>query len=179
MLLSLTDEFRRIRCLRHEDVPVLMAWDDDPDLFQLTGKKFRRDDNQKDWWNHLVRDRSRLMFGIVNDGGRLIGDVELLQILWRAGEAEIRISIGDKSCWNRGYGTQALQEAVVAAFHFLSLHRVYLRVRVDNPRAIRSYEKVGFRAVARLQATGRLAGYADLRLMEITRAHYLPMVARA
>lgn len=179
MILSVTDKFRRIRHLRHEDVQELMAWDNDPDLFELTGKKFSHDDTQQEWWSHLVRDRSRLMFAIVDDTGRLIGDVELLQILWRAREAEVRISIGDKACWNRGFGTEALAEAMFAAFHFLALDRVYLRVRTDNRRAIKSYQKVGFRPVGRLEPTGRLKGQAALQLMEVTRHHYLPLSARA
>lgn len=174
MLLSLTGDFRRIRRLRHEDVPTLMAWDNDPDLFVLTGKKFAHDEAEKDWWSKLRHDRSRLVFAIVDDDGNLIGDVELQQILWRAREAEIRISIGDKALWNKGYGTEALSETVFAAFQFLSLERVYLRVRVDNYRAIKSYEKVGFRAVGRLAATGRLEGYTDLQLMEVTRSSYGP-----
>lgn len=153
-----------------------MAWDNDPDLFELTGKKFQCGEDYGNWWRELVHDRARIMFGIVNDGGTLIGDVELLQIVWRTREAEIRISIGDKACWNRGYGTQALTEALAVAFHFLSLERLYLRVRVDNRRAIRSYEKVGFRLVARLAATGRLRGYTDLNLMEVTRPDFLARV---
>ncbi len=172
MILSLTNEYRRIRRLRHDDVPALMAWDNDPDLFELTGKKFSVDENYQDWWASLVRDRTRLVFGIVDDIGRLIGDVELLQILWRAREAEVRISIGDKKYWNRGYGTEALMEALLAAFRILSLERVYLRVRSDNGRAIHSYRKVGFRPVARLAATGRLLGCAELQLMEMTRGRY-------
>ncbi len=176
MILSLTEDYRRIRRIRHEDVAALMAWDNDPDLFELTGKKFQHGEDYGNWWSELVHDRARIMFGIVNDGGALIGDVELIQIVWRAREAEIRISIGDKAFWNRGYGTQALGEAIAAAFHFLSLERLYLRVRVDNIRAIRSYEKVGFRPVARLAATGRLHGYTDLNLMEVTRVDFLAQV---
>lgn len=176
MILSLTDDYRRIRRLKHEDIATLMAWDNDPDLFELTGKKFQHGQDHGNWWSELVHDRARIMFAIVNDGGALIGDVELLQIVWRTREAEIRISIGDKAFWNRGYGTQALGEAIAAAFDFLSLERLYLRVRVDNIRAIRSYEKVGFRSVARLQATGRLKGYTDLKLMEVTRPHFVAQV---
>ena len=172
VLLSVTDEFKRIRRLRHDDVPYLMEWDNDPELFELTGKKFSLDDNNDDWWASLVRDRTRLVFAIVDDLGQLIGDVELLQIVWRAREAEVRISIGDKQYWNHGYGTEALRETLGAAFQMLSLKRVYLRVRSDNERAIHSYRKAGFRRVARLAATGRLRGCAELQLMEMTRTRY-------
>lgn len=179
MVLSLTEEFRRIRRLRHEDVPQLMIWDNDPALFELTGKKFAHGDDEQVWWNKLLRDRSRLVLAIVNDAGDLIGDVEFQQILWRAREAELRISIGDKDFWAQGLGSEAMREALAAAFHLLSLNRVYLRVRVDNTRAIRAYQKVGFRTVARLAATGRLSGYTDLQLMEVTRARYAPVSLRA
>jgi RimJ/RimL family protein N-acetyltransferase len=179
LLAGLTREFRRIRRLQHDDVPRLMAWDNDPELFQLTGKKFRHDDKEETWWHRLQHDRSRLAFAIVDDEGQLIGDVAFEQIGWRAREAEIRISIGDKRYWNRGYGTEALQEALWAAFHELSLNRVYLRVRADNSRAIRTYEKVGFRTVGRLQATGRLERYTDLHLMEVTEAQYRALMAKA
>jgi RimJ/RimL family protein N-acetyltransferase len=179
LILALNNQFRRIRDLNHEDVPTLMDWDNDPDLFALTGKKFHQDITEHDWWDNLIRDRTRLMFAIVDDCGRLIGDVEILQILWRAREAEVRISIGDKSFWNRGFGTEALNEALYAAFHFLSLDRVYLRVRVDNLRAIKSYQKAGFRSVGRLEPTGRLSGQTALQLMEVTRHHFFPESARA
>ncbi|NMP21253.1 GNAT family N-acetyltransferase [Sulfobacillus harzensis] len=179
MVLSLTDDYRRIRRLEPSDVHQLMTWDNDPALSRLTGKKFEHGDDEAAWWNQLVRDRSRLVFAIIDEEGRLIGDVELQQILWRAREAELRISIGDKNFWNRGYGTEAVDETLSAAFSLLSLDRVYLRVRVDNPRAIRAYQKSGFRTVAHLAATGRLAGYTALKLMEITREHYLPNSLRA
>ncbi len=179
MILSLTDDYRRIRRLQHDDVHQLMIWDNDPGLSQLTGKKFDHRDNEEAWWSQVVRDRSRLVFAIVDDQGRLIGDVELQQILWRAREAELRISIGDKNSWNRGYGTEAVDEMLAAAFGLLSLDRVYLRVRVDNPRAIRAYQKSGFRTVAHLSATGRLHGYTALKLMEVTRERYLPASIRA
>lgn len=179
MVLSLQKGFVRLRRLSFDDVPRLMAWDANPELFQLTGKKFERGDDATSWWGHLLRDRSRLIFAIVGDQGELIGDVELQQILWRSREAEVRISIGDKSYWDRGYGTEAMGEALAVAFDMLSLERVYLRVRIDNRRAIKSYLKAGFRAVARLEANGRLQGMTDLQLMEVTRQHHLRALKRA
>ncbi len=179
MIVSLDEKFQRIRRIQHEDVKSLMAWDNDPDLFHLTGKKFQHDDDGPSWWKRLVSDRSRVMFAIMDDRGRLIGDVELLHILWRAREAELRISIGDKGQWDQGFGTQALLETLVVAFEVMALHRVYLRVRKDNCRAVCSYEKVGFRLIGRLEPTGRLKGQQALHLMEVTSVHYFPVSLRA
>jgi RimJ/RimL family protein N-acetyltransferase len=167
MILSRVDGVQRIRPLRREDVPELMAWDDDPEVHRLTGKKFTTAGTAGAWWDDLARDRARVAMAILDDGGRLIGDVALENVSWRAGDAEIRISIGDKACWNRGYGTEALREVERIAFGQLNLKSLYLRVSEDNRRALRAYEKAGYQKVGRLRASGRLRGRPNLVLMRL------------
>jgi len=55
------------------------------------------------------------------------------------------IAIQDKSQWGRGYGTEALRLVLRYAFEELELNRVELNTDEENVRAIRSYEKCGFR----------------------------------
>ncbi len=167
MITILTGAEKRIRPLRPDDLAILRRWDSDPELQALTGRKFDAADEMAQWWAAIERDRSRLAVAIVDDDGRLIGDIELENVAWRAGEAELRIAIGDKSCWNRGFGTQALREMAGLAFEQLGLQSLYLRVSEHNVRAIRSYAKVGFRKVGRLAATGRLQGGQSLVLMRM------------
>lgn len=171
MVVAMPGEYRRIRRLRHEDMEQIMAWDNDPEVFGLAGKKFRQGDD-KEVWQNLLKDRNRLMFAIVGERGELVGDIELQQIIWRTKEAELRIAIGDKRYWSRGLGTEAVLEALHVAFELLSLRRIYLRVRADNARAIRVYQKAGFRFTGRLPASGRLAGMTDLMLMELSHERY-------
>ncbi len=161
---------KRIRPLVKDDVTTVMQWSHDPELQQLTGRRFASEMDGTLWWHAVERDRTRLAMAILDDNGRLIGDVELENVAWRAGEAELRIAIGEKSCWNRGYGTEALSEMAQIAFDQLHLHSLYLRVSERNLRAIRSYYKAGFRKVARLSATGRLQGGEPLVLMRRTSA---------
>jgi RimJ/RimL family protein N-acetyltransferase len=47
--------------------------------------------------------------------------------------------------WGKGYGTDAMRVVLRYAFTELNLHRVSLDVFSYNPRAIRSYEKAGFK----------------------------------
>ncbi|MCY0864748.1 MAG: GNAT family protein [Sulfobacillus sp.] len=171
--------YRRLRRLEPGDVTRLMEWDNDPEIYQLTGKKFSYGLDPKRWWLSLHEDSRRLALGIVNDQQELVGDVELEHIAWRAREAELRISIGDKRYWNQGIGGEAVSEMLMIAFGPLGLERIYLRVRHDNPRAIRVYQKVGFQPVGRLKATGHLTGMADLILMEVTPKTYQPWKVRA
>jgi len=58
--------------------------------------------------------------------------------------AELSVWIGH-DYRNGGYGTEALRLALGYAFGDLKLHKVYLRVLEYNVRAIRTYEKCGFR----------------------------------
>ena len=49
-------------------------------------------------------------------GAGAIGDIELDYIVWRSGEAELRIRIGERDCWNRGYGTESIIALLRHAF---------------------------------------------------------------
>ena len=67
------------------------------------------------------------------------------------------IAIGEKAFWGQGLGTEALEALVDFAFGSLRLERIGLDVYDYNPRARRSYEKVGFV----LEGTRRRAHYRD------------------
>ena len=55
------------------------------------------------------------------------------------------IQIGERDYWGKGYGTDALRVLLRYAFDELNLQRVSLSVLEGNARAMRSYEKCGFR----------------------------------
>ncbi|NLJ05917.1 MAG: GNAT family N-acetyltransferase [Exilispira sp.] len=61
--------------------------------------------------------------------------------------AYVGIIIGDKSYWNKGYGTDALKTLVSFGFNYLNLHNISLMVYSFNKKAIHCYEKVGFKIV--------------------------------
>ena len=55
------------------------------------------------------------------------------------------ILIGDKRFWNRGFGTDAVRLLLRFGFLTLGLNNIRLRVHAFNERAIRCYEKCGFK----------------------------------
>jgi RimJ/RimL family protein N-acetyltransferase len=79
------------------------------------------------------------------DGDRLIGDIDLSAVYNGHGEAYVGIAIGEREYWDRGYGTDAMRLILRFAFLELNLQRVALNTFEYNPRAVRSYEKAGFR----------------------------------
>lgn len=83
------------------------------------------------------------------------------------------IVIGEKEYWNRGYGSDALRTLLRFAFEELNLHRVFLHVFDFNERAIRCYEKVGFRHEGRLRQARFTEGrYVDELVMAVLREEW-------
>ncbi len=61
------------------------------------------------------------------------------------------IGLGERKYWSKGYGTDAMRIILRYAFTELNLHRVSLDTFEYNPRAIRSYEKAGFKIEGRVR----------------------------
>ena len=70
----------------------------------------------------------------------------------------IDLFIGEPEWWNRGVGTRALSALVDYLFQSLGARRIIIDPRVTNHRAIRSYEKCGFRKVKVIPKQGLFEG---------------------
>jgi RimJ/RimL family protein N-acetyltransferase len=152
--------------LTPQDMTWLRRWDADEEVGRLMGRRFQTAHDTERWWRTLRLDAGRVGFGIYVYG-RLVGDVELEHVDRRAGDAEVRICIGDRRFWGQGYGGEALRLLIAYAARELGLSRLYLRVAPDNERAVRCYLRTGFRKRGRLAATGRRQGHAELILMDL------------
>jgi RimJ/RimL family protein N-acetyltransferase len=95
----------------------------------------------------LEKDDPRNIFFAIHklDDDCVIGEVGFDGISYAHGDTCVGIGIGEKENWGKGYGTDAMNVILRYAFTELNLHRVSLTVFEYNPRALRSYEKCGFR----------------------------------
>lgn len=57
----------------------------------------------------------------------------------------VGIFIGDENNRSNGYGTEALKLLLDYGFNYLNLNNIMLAVKSFNERAIKCYEKVGFK----------------------------------
>ena len=64
-------------------------------------------------------------------------------------EAWVGIGIGEREFWSKGYGTDMMKLCLQYVFTELCVERVSLGLHEYNPRALRSYEKCGFRLEGR------------------------------
>jgi len=82
--------------------------------------------------------------------------------------AMLGIVIGEKSRWDQGYGQEAVSLLLDYGFNLLNLNNVMLGTFSFNERAIRCYEKVGFKLIGRRREARIIAGKKyDLILMDI------------
>lgn len=121
------------------------------------------------WYQDLVRNPNSVIFSIKTvPEQRYLGNVWLHNIHWINRNAELRILLGDMR--GRGFGTRACKLLLRFAFQKLGLHKVYLYVSTANPRACRSFEKVGFAEEGMLRDEFFLDGrFVDVKRMAIVR----------
>jgi len=131
----------------------------------------------KNWIeNDLEKENPDLIFFSIRtlDEDRLIGFIGFDGLQWTHGDAFVFIGLGERGYWGKGYGTDAMRVILRYAFTELNLHRVSLDVFEYNPRAIRSYEKAGFRYEGRIRKMiSRDGGRADDLLMGILRDEWI------
>ena len=115
---------------------------------------------------------------------KLIGEIELDVVNWPGRDAFVGLGIGETDYWSKGYGTDVMNVLLRFAFTEINLRRVSLGVFEYNSRAIRSYEKAGFRHEGRLRNLLLREGRRwDNLFMGILREEWLeqnaPVVAEA
>ena len=84
---------------------------------------------------------------------------------------ELGIAIMEKEYRNHGLGTEALNLAINYVFKRLGLLKVGLTVFPSNVRAIKAYEKAGFRTKELLEKSWLMptGEYVDMLFMQVTR----------
>jgi len=111
-------------------------------------------------WRHVyLGDQSGALADLAIVGGQdqPIGLLSLWDRTIPHQAAELSIWIGE-GYRNGGNGTEALLLALGYAFGDLKLHKVYLRVLEYNCRAIRTYEKCGFKVEGVLRDEMKVGG---------------------
>jgi RimJ/RimL family protein N-acetyltransferase len=90
--------------------------------------------------------------------------------------AWVGLGIGEREFWSKGYGTDMMKLCLQYAFMELNLARVSLGLHEYNPRALRSYEKCGFRLEGRTRKDVMREGRrTDTLWMGILREEWLEL----
>jgi RimJ/RimL family protein N-acetyltransferase len=168
----------RLRGNERDDLPKYVVWLNDPEVRQYISKFMPISQAAEEQWfeNMLKRPPEEQSLAIEikdGDGWRLIGNSGIFDINWRTRSAEVGLFIGDKSCWNKGYGTEVMRLLLRHGFCTLNLNRIFLHVYPENLGGVRAYEKAGFVHEARLRETEfRDGAYCDTLIMRALRSEW-------
>lgn len=152
-----------------EDVPTYTEWLNDPELslmLQIVVKPVSMS-AEKEIVERIAKDPYQ--FAVVDlETDELIGGCGLKDVDLVNRTAIMGIFLGNKEYWGKGYGEDATRLLVDFAFSFVNLNSIMLQVFDFNPRAIRCYEKAGFKHVGRRREAKILNGERyDEVLMDI------------
>ena len=107
------------------------------------------------------------------EDSRYIGSCSVNKVDWKNSIVEVGIAITDSDYLSRGYGTDAMKTLIRFIFNEMNIHKVKLGVYSFNKRAIRSYEKCGFRVEGVLRdEIYREGKYHDIITMGILRDEF-------
>lgn len=169
----------RLRAPTRADIPQFVDWlnDDEVTAGLLLYLPMSLEDEEA--WFEGMRQRPSyehpMVIEVKTEDGQYqpIGNCGFHNLDWRVRTMEVGIFIGEKSLWNKGYGTEAMELILKHGFETMNMNRIYLQVFDNNPRAIRSYEKAGFVHEGRQrQAAYRGGHYFDVLLMSVLRSEY-------
>jgi len=144
----LTGHLTRLTAVNpHADAEIIARWSRDSQFWRLAHPDPAYPGLPKDVKRALEGEPiERPRFAIrTRADDRLIGLIGLYTVFLPQREAFMGIQIGEREYWGKGYGTDALSVLLHYAFGELNLYRVSLSFLEGNERAMRSYEKCGFR----------------------------------
>lgn len=141
-----------LRTVLPEDAGKWYAWLNDPEVAVPLGDEAytpMTPANMERDIESISSSREHVFTIVENESGNAIGRCLLFSIEFVNRSAMVGIFIGEKSCWNKGYGRESLILLLDYAFNMLNLNSLMLGVMSFNERAIRCYESVGFKEVGR------------------------------
>jgi len=147
----LTGESVRLEPLGPAVLPAYWQMLQEPEGRRFTGTHAEFTQEQTDAWLRSRGDQHDRAdwAAMAVDSGEFVGEV-VLNDLDPANEAVgFRIGLAGPHVFGRGYGTEMTRLVLDHAFDTVGLHRVELEVYSHNPRALRVYEKCGFRLEGR------------------------------
>ncbi|MFJ6213009.1 GNAT family N-acetyltransferase [Streptomyces sp. NPDC092296] len=163
-----------LRPVTAEDAAVLYPLMDEPEVRRLTGSHGEISWAQAvRWYGTRADHQDRLDLAVVDrETGECVGEAVLNEWSPADESCNFRILIG-RPGQGRGLGTETVRLLVGYGFEKLGLHRISLEVYAFNPRARRTYEKVGFVAEGVLRDALRWDGeWVDATVMSILAAEW-------
>jgi len=155
--------------ISYDDIEKYTEWVNDMEtgLYVLFSSTVYDTQKEKETLETLTKNHV-IMAIIDKETNKAIGICGLHNINYIHRTATYGITIGDKSYWGHGMGSEATTLILDFAFNILNINNIVLEVVDFNKRAINCYEKCGFKFIGTKRRAYYMAGqYHDLHLFDI------------
>jgi RimJ/RimL family protein N-acetyltransferase len=162
--------------MRPEDVTAMARWNQDLEFtasIGTPGEAHTVEMRQEFYQKHSRPRQDNIEFAIILlSTGELVGFGGLSDIS-RALTATLFVGIGERGLWGKGLGSEATRLICEYGFFFRNLYSIKVEVNGYNHRAIRLYQRLGFKAAGRLRGVIMLNGRRhDQIVMDLLRAEF-------
>ncbi len=144
----LQSERIELRPVAESDFELIASWLNDGEIttFMFYGQRPQTLKQVREWIEaDLATDKNVILMVVDKENNKTIGFTGYYNLHFTARKGELRILIGDKSVWGKGYGTEIIELMTFYGFDRLNLERVALGFTSDNKRAEGAYTKAGFK----------------------------------
>ena len=152
-----------------EDVEKFTEWLNDFETTDYTGRSgiLTTLDGERKYLEENSNPEATFVIVTLEDN-KMIGTVSLEDINWINRTATLGIFIGDKEFRSKGYGTEAIRLILEYGFKYMNLYNIKLDLMEFNERALKCYQKCGFKEYGRRRKCKFVNGkYYDSISMDI------------
>jgi len=171
-------ELVNIREVKWGDLKYLQKWANDPEvaywaraetnISNVTIGEFRR------WYYRRSSSSVKRFIIETKESKKPIGSISYRDYDSINKVIVLGIHIGEKNYWGKGFGTDAIKTFVKYLFDTLDINRIELDTFDENIRAIKAYQKCGFKIEGVLREARLIEGkFHDVIIMGMTRKDYL------
>ena len=156
-----------------KDAARFIAWFADTEVTRYLAVTFPMSLQQEEDFIKRIGEAKDTVWWVIEAEGKAIGATGIHRIDWINARATTGTVIGDKSCWRKGYGSDAMALRTEYAFRQLNLHKLKSGAFVENEPSKRALQKTGYRQVGvEREESWRDGRWLDHWLCEVLRADW-------
>jgi len=150
----------RLRKLELGDAPLMLEWMHDDSVVHYMGADFLKKtlEDCRAFIAASQTDLPNIHRAIVDDEGVYMGTVSLKNVDLGRKDAEFAITIR-KDAMGKGYSKYGMSEVIRLGFEQFGLEAIYWYVSKENARAVRFYDKNGYRRLDEPYLAGKSGDY--------------------
>ena len=164
-----------LRIVEEKDIELIKNWINNPKVHDFIRPRtpVTYEEVKKSYLS-LPSEMKNIHFIIEDENKMPVGVVSLKNLHFVNKRAELHIFIGEDSARGKGYGKCGTLKILDFGFNKLNLFKIFLEVYEFNEKAVKLYEKIGFKIEGRLRFHSFKNGeYRHLLIMGILKDEYM------